>query len=145
MKRLVHTVPGTMLLLLAVVTLLGACKPARPGGILSPGEMEDVLYDYHLAIGLAQTEANGDAVKELAYKDAVLRKHGVGQDEFDSSMVYYMRHADQLHTIYAALSDRLDKEAVSWVPMPVTLADTETLHPRAIPPTSGRARPRWYW
>lgn len=113
MKRLSHTAPGTMLLLLAVVTLLGACKPARPGGILSPGEMEDVLYDYHLAIGLAQTEGNGDAVKELAYKDAVLRKHGVGQDELDSSMVYYVRHADQLHTIYAALSDRLDKEAVS--------------------------------
>lgn len=113
MKRLTRSVPGAMLVLLAVVALLGACKPGRPSGILSPGEMGDVLYDYHLAIGLAQTEGNGDAAKELAYKDAVLRKHGVGQAEFDSSMVYYMRHADQLHSIYADLSDRLDREAVS--------------------------------
>ncbi len=114
MKWLAHTVLGASFLLLAAVMLLGACKPGRPGGILSQDEMTDLLYDYHLAIALAQTEGNGDAaVKEIAYKDAVLRKHGVGQAEFDSSMVYYMRHADQMHSIYAGLSDRLDREAVS--------------------------------
>lgn len=102
-----------LLPVVAVVALLAACKPGHPNDILSQGDMEDLLYDYHLAIAMAQTESYGDGAKEIEYKEAVLRKHGITNAEFDSSMVYYMRHADQFHTIYAHIGERLDKEAIS--------------------------------
>jgi len=47
------------------------------------------------------------------YRMGVLKKYGVTQAEFDSSLVYYMRHADRLHKIYENISDRMSKEALS--------------------------------
>ena len=33
--------------------------------------------------------------------------------DFDSSMVYYMRHTELLHDVYKDLAERLDKEVVA--------------------------------
>ena len=46
-------------LLLPIVALLLAvvgCKPTVPSDYLSPSEMEDILYDYHLAVAMAQKQ-----------------------------------------------------------------------------------------
>ena len=45
-------------LILFTLILIG-CKPSVPDGVLSPKEMEDVLYDYHLADAMAQDEDPG--------------------------------------------------------------------------------------
>ena len=37
------------LLGLLSLTLVVGCKPGIPSEYLSPGEMEDILYDYHIA------------------------------------------------------------------------------------------------
>lgn len=87
------------------------CKPSQPRGIISYDDMEDLLYDYHIADAMAQTAKGGYQDNVLTYRAAVLKKHGVTQSEFDSSMVYYMRHADQLHNIYEDLADRLQNES----------------------------------
>jgi hypothetical protein len=79
--------------------------------IISSGEMEDILYDYHLADAMAQQADGGYAKNAVAYRAAVLKKHDVSQSDFDSSMVYYMRHTDQLHTMYQHISDRMQEEA----------------------------------
>ena len=42
-------------LTLASCVLMG-CKPKRPKGILSESKMENVMVDYHLAQGMAETE-----------------------------------------------------------------------------------------
>lgn len=47
------------------------------------------------------------------YRQAVLKKYGITQAEFDSSLVYYVRHADRLHKIYENLSKRLSDEALA--------------------------------
>lgn len=78
---------------------------------LSKHEMEDILYDYHLADAMAQQAKGGAAANALEYRAAVLKKYGVSQEKFDTSMVYYMRHTDELHTIYQHLSDRMQQEA----------------------------------
>ena len=79
--------------------------------IISSGEMEDILYDYHLADAMAQQADGGYAKNAVAYRVAVLKKYDVSQSDFDSSMVYYMRHTDQLHTMYQHISDRMQEEA----------------------------------
>ncbi len=95
-----------------VLPCLLSCKPSLPSDILSEGEMEDILYDYHLS--QASVEAEGLSQKDAyAYRLAVLRKYGVSQAEFDSSMVYYTRHTELLKGIYENIYDRYDREAVS--------------------------------
>lgn len=79
--------------------------------IISSGEMEEILYDYHLADAMAQQAKGGYAQNAVAYRAAVLKKYDVSQSDFDSSMVYYMRHTDQLHTMYQHISDRMQEEA----------------------------------
>ena len=82
------------------VLLLMGCAPSVPGKYIQPGEMEDILYDYHIAEAMANDyESRRDTLLMRVYKAAVLKKHGYSEAEFDSSMVYYMRHADRLHHI----------------------------------------------
>lgn len=93
--------------------LLIGCKPSVPDGVLSPKEMEDVLYDYHLADAMAQDDDADQGYKERMYRAGVLKKHDVTQAVFDSSMVYYLRHTEELQKIYERLSDRLNDEIVA--------------------------------
>ncbi len=79
--------------------------------VISSGEMEKILYDYHLADAMAQQADGGYEKNAFEYRAAVLRKYKVSQDEFDSSMVYYMRHTNELHTMYQHISDRMQEEA----------------------------------
>lgn len=99
-----------------MLTLYG-CKPQVPGEYIQPGDMEDILFDYHLAQGMAQQADGSDgmslSMRQLAYREAALRKHGVTEAEFDSSMVYYQRHTERLKGIYDNLAKRLTAEAQS--------------------------------
>lgn len=102
-----------MICLVAVMALLfcvSSCKPSLPSGVLSKGKMTDILYDYHLALAMAHMDDNGDKGQSLAYREAVLRKHDVTSAEFDSSMVYYMRHTELLEDVYKDLADRYNNE-----------------------------------
>lgn len=112
MMKMKQTLWVLALLMSACCMSLTGCKPSLPDDVLSQGKMEDILYDYHLALAMVQNEG-GDETQRFIYKDAVLRKHDVTSAEFDSSMVYYMRHTDKMYTIYKNLSDRLNDEAVS--------------------------------
>lgn len=94
---------------------LWSCKPSIPGNYLQPGEMEDILYDYHISQSMANVTVSGNmetvSQMRLAYKTSVLKKHGVTEAQFDSSLVYYLRHTEQLHAVYDNLAKRLSNEA----------------------------------
>lgn len=106
MKKLMICLVAMMALLFSV----SSCKPSLPSGVLSKGKMTDILYDYHLALAMAHMDDNGDRGQSLAYREAVLRKHDVTSAEFDSSMVYYMRHTELLEDVYKDLTDRYSNE-----------------------------------
>lgn len=97
-------------LVLLIVLLFSSCKPSIPKDVLSKGEMEDILFDYHLVEAAAAT-SDSIAILSHEYKDVVLKDHGVSKAEFDSSMVYYARHTELLHDIYENLEKRLTDEA----------------------------------
>lgn len=115
MNRSLHKSLCVVLVSLLAAIAMQSCKPSLPGEIIPQGEMEDILYDYHLAMAMARSDyGNPDAdANVVTYRRAVLEKYGVSQADFDSSMVYYMRHAALLHDIYAKIGDRMDREAVS--------------------------------
>lgn len=102
-----------LICIVCLVEMMASCKPSLPGDVLSKGEMTDILYDYHLALSMAHNKDGGDKGESLTYREAVLRKHDVTSAEFDSSMVYYMRHTELLKDVYKDLADRLGKETES--------------------------------
>ena len=111
MKRHVAIVSLFVVLISSVLT---GCKPRVPGKYISPGKMEDILYDYHLASAASNLDPNyNDTLRMQVYKLAVLKKYNVSEADFDSSMVYYTRHADRLHRIYENLSKRMSNEALA--------------------------------
>ncbi len=106
-----------LLPLFLLIATLYACKPQVPSDYLQPREMEDILYDYHLAQAMARQQAGEKGISEemyqIAYREAALQKHGVTEAQFDSSMVYYQRHTERLKGIYENLAKRLTAEAQS--------------------------------
>ena len=92
--------------------LIAGCKPTVPSRYIQPGELEDILYDYHLADAMASVSGN-DSVNMVKYHTAVLQKHGYTEADFDSSLVYYLRHTEQLKTIYENLAKRFRDESVA--------------------------------
>lgn len=92
--------------------LIGACKPQTPKQFIQPGEMEDILVDYHLAMAMANETGERNYYQHY-YMESVLREHGVTQADFDSSMVFYYTHAERFRTIYAHVSERLEERALS--------------------------------
>ncbi|MBR4390276.1 MAG: DUF4296 domain-containing protein [Prevotella sp.] len=100
-----------------IVILLGmmACKPKIPSQYLRPNKMVDVLYDYHLADGVVLYEGNSgnSSERQMAYRLEVLHKHGVTQEQLDSSLAYYFRHTEELQKIYEEVAKRLSDEAIA--------------------------------
>lgn len=100
-------------ILTTVLLLIISCTPQVPGKYIQPDDMEDLLYDYHLSQGYASAD-DGDGQSDYRrrlYFLAVLKKYGVSEAEFDSSMVYYYSHADRMAEIYKSLEERLDADA----------------------------------
>ena len=101
-------------LLLTLLFTVSACRTRGEKKHLSQGKMEEILYDYHVADAISGMDYDyKDTLRMRVYKQAVLKKHGVSEADFDSSMVYYTRHADQLYKIYERLSKRFADEAIA--------------------------------
>jgi hypothetical protein len=88
------------------------CKPKVPSELVQPDDLEDILYEYHLAQSMARNEHTLDAsYNQTKYFLAVLEKHHVSEAVFDSSLVYYYTHAERLKDIYANVYERLANDA----------------------------------
>ena len=99
---------------LLVLMLVVACKPSVPSEYIQPGDMEDILYDYHLALAMSRQKSGGNTdFNRSLYFRSVLKKYGVTEAEFDSSLVYYYSHAYRLKDIYSEVNQRLSDEATS--------------------------------
>ncbi|MBO4661919.1 MAG: DUF4296 domain-containing protein [Bacteroidaceae bacterium] len=97
-----------LLILSAVVLVFDSCRDGIPGGVLSRGEMEDVLVDYHLAEAMAEQMPGDRDENTYLMVEAVLRKHNVTRAELDSSLVYWCRNSEKFKDIYLNVYKRLD-------------------------------------
>lgn len=90
---------------------LFGCGKKVPKDIIQPQAMENLLYDYHLATTLSADLPYSENYKKEAYLAYVFKKHHVTEAEFDSSMVWYSRHSDEMTTIYQNLQKRMETTA----------------------------------
>jgi hypothetical protein len=103
-----HSAPLFALMLMMVV----GCKPKVPSEYVQPGELEDMLYEYHVAEAMARHGNPPDEnFKQTEYFYAVLEKHHVTEAVFDSSLVYYYSHVERLKDIYMNVHERLINDA----------------------------------
>lgn len=100
-------------LLFLFLVLLCSCSPSRPRGIMGKDKMTDVLVDYHLAQGMAEAQAQGEEQDVVRYKyiQAVFRKHGITEAEFDSAMIYWSGRGDEFTHIYDNVVTRVQAQA----------------------------------
>lgn len=102
----------SLTVIIATVLLLAACKPTIPSQYIQPDEMEQLLYDYHVAQAMARSAGGSNAdYLRVTYFHTVLKKHNLTEAEFDSSLVYYYSRVDYLEPIYAHVNERLQKDA----------------------------------
>lgn len=94
-------------ILIACLALTTSCGKEIPGDIIQPRKMENVLYDYHLSMGMSGNSKN---TEKEALKKYVFQKHGITEAEFDSSMVWYTRESNELLAIYTNLDKRFTRE-----------------------------------
>lgn len=91
-----------------MLAALNSCTQDVPEGILPADELENLLYDYHIAQGMAQQQPS-DSVDYYTrlYQQAVYAKYGIDADQFDRTIVWYSRHTKSLGKIYDRLSERM--------------------------------------
>lgn len=99
-----------VLCVVLLVALFSGCRPERPGHVLSERVMEDILYDYHVAQAMAESEDGDVARHRYLMAQAVFAKHGVTQEVFDSSMVWWCAHSERLKLVYARVTLRLQRQ-----------------------------------
>lgn len=93
-----------------LLTLFAGCEK-RPEGLLSRSEMTDFIYDLHKLDGTLMANGFGQAEdrENVYYYNSLLKKHGITQAQFDSSVVWYTAHPKTYEKIYIEVLDRLNK------------------------------------
>ena len=99
--------------LLASVILVGC--DSRPDKVLGDGEMEDLLVDIYKSEAIIEMNGStydNDSLKAVV-KQSVFLKHGVTQEEYDSSLVWYGHNVAKYLKVYDKVIARLGDEEMN--------------------------------
>lgn len=81
-----------------------------PSNVLSKGDMEDVLVDYHIAKTMGESLPYEEHYKQVLYMDYVFKKHGITESDFNASLEWYSRHAEDFAKIYEKVNKKLSAQ-----------------------------------
>ena len=100
--------------LLAITLALLSCG-RTPDGVLSVNEMADLIVDLQLAdayIDSHSMDYESDS-SMLVMKQSIFKKHGITQEDYDSSLVWYAHNMEDYNKAYDKavnkLKERYDK------------------------------------
>lgn len=99
-----------LIVFVLAVSMLAGCRLKRPDTVIPPKKMEALLYDYHTAQALAMKLPTSERYKRDLMYNYVFDKHGVTQEQLDTSLVWYTRNPREFAKIYAKLSLKVDKD-----------------------------------
>lgn len=90
-------------LLYIIIVLVAVCSCKRtPGYVIKTDEMSALLADMHIAEAVVENNY-GDYPSDssrMALKQAVLERHGVTLEQFDTSLVWYGHNIDKYLEVY---------------------------------------------
>ena len=97
-----------------LIALLLSCDKT-PGGVMSVNEMADLIVDLQLAEAYIDThnaDFESDSSRQVI-KQSIFKKHGITQQEYDSSLVWYAHNMEDYTKAYdkaiGKLQSRYDK------------------------------------
>lgn len=107
-----------IVLIICLILSINVFQSCRPDGVLSKSEMTDVLFDVHLAESVttpsyepisekARKGLDVDNFRDLTYL-AVLKKHGITEDDFYKSIAYYSKKIRVFTKIYDDIDKRME-------------------------------------
>ena len=98
----------TLLTLFSLLTFTACSNKGDANAVLSADDMEDVLFDYHLAQSLVNQSGDSADFRIRVYAEAVFKKHDITEEQFNNSLRYYHRHTTELHDIYKNIEKRMN-------------------------------------
>lgn len=100
---------GCGVLVCAMLSALLLCSCEKESEHLSESQMEDMLYDLHLAQAMVQ-QGPVDSIDYYSalYKQSVLQKYGLTDKELEANLHYYAANGHLLAAIYARIAERLN-------------------------------------
>lgn len=101
-----------LLLALSLAALLLPACSSKPDMVLDEDEMIDLLTDIHKSeaiIDMNTQKFAGDSMKAVV-RQSVFAKHGVTQEQYDSSMVWYGHNVGKYIKVYDGVIARLEDE-----------------------------------
>lgn len=129
MKNLLLTFVALSALLMAMsAPLLTSCNSGEE--YLPESEMEEILYDLHLAQAMVQ-QMPTDSVDYYSalYKASLLKKYNLTEEKLQRNLVYYSTDGAALASIYSRLAERTrDSENLSVEPSLVFQTDGDTIN-----------------
>lgn len=96
--------------------LLAACQQ-RPDYVIEEDQMTELLTDVHMAEGLIelqQRHIHDDAEYGQSVIAAVLEKHHISKAQYDTSLVWYSQHLNDLIRIYNHVNENLAERRELW-------------------------------
>lgn len=93
-----------------ILVLMSGCGKEIPKDIIKPDKMENVLYDYHMAMSMFNNQYHMENHQKNSLMNYIYDKHQITAAVFDSSMVWYTREARELTAIYDKLEKRFKRE-----------------------------------
>lgn len=90
--------------------LLWSCH-GTPSYVIPPGKMAQLLADIHIGEAVVNSDIQAYATdsQRRALKQSIFIKHGVTNDQVDTSMMWYGRHIDKYHEVYDQTIKILEK------------------------------------
>lgn len=109
-----HRLSPFILTLLLLIPLFMSCGKT-PSGVMSQNEMANLIVDLQLAEAYIESHSEDfqtDSSKQVI-KQSIFKKHGITQQEYDSSMVWYAHNMEDYVKAYdkavGKLKQRYDK------------------------------------
>lgn len=129
--------------ILAVCFTLSSCEEGTSH--LSQKDMAELMYDLHCAQAVASEYGDSTAYYEKLLCDAVLRKHGLTQENLDDNLHYYTSRPEEFYKVYEKLSSRFDDGGGAGGMMMESFGSSDTLNiwpdvPRVLLVNKGRNR-----
>ncbi len=108
-----NTLLHISLLLMLTLSLLSCDR--TPGGVMSVNQMSDLIVDLQLAEAYIDSHIGDfqDDSSKMVIKQSIFKKHGITQQDYDSSMVWYAHNMEDYTKAYdkavGKLKERYDK------------------------------------
>lgn len=99
-----------LLPIFSAILLLCACNRV-PSHVIPPDDMAEILADVRMADAVVTVNIRdySSVAKKMAVKEAVFKKHGITDEQFDTSMVWYGHNVDKFQDVNDLAIEILEK------------------------------------